>query len=136
MARRLFAVSVVLSAIALFSLPLAATTTTGTATTIASGTPAGEGTGAGEETGTTASMESGTTAVTDTTGEGATEPTEPAVMIQPAVTVDTTPEAEASADWTYRFFIPTLLVLAALVVIFTVIQYFTRVVRNRYRIVR
>ena len=43
---------------------------------------------------------------------------------------------ETNPDWTYRFFIPTLLVLAALVVIVTVIQYFTRVVRNRYRIVR
>ena len=136
MARRFFAVSVVMSAIALFSLPLAATTTAGTATTVASGTPAGEETGAGEETATTASMESGTTAVTDTTVEGTTETTEPAVMIQPAVTLDTTPVAEASPDWTYRFFIPTLLVLAALVVIVTVIQYFTRVVRNRYRIVR
>ena len=82
-------------------------------------------------------MESGTTAATDTTGEGAgTEASTPAETIQPAVTVDTTPVAETNPDWTYRFFIPTLLVLAALVVIVTVIQYFTRVVRNRYRIVR
>ncbi|HUP15675.1 MAG TPA: hypothetical protein VM848_06470 [Acidimicrobiia bacterium] len=70
------------------------------------------------------------------TETGTTEATAPAVIIEPAVPVDTTPAPETNPDWTYRFFIPTLLVLAALVVIVTVIQYFTRVVRNRYRIVR
>ena len=70
------------------------------------------------------------------TESGTTEATTPAVIIEPAVPVDTTPAPETNPDWTYRFFIPTLLVLAALVVIVTVIQYFTRVVRNRYRIVR
>jgi hypothetical protein len=70
------------------------------------------------------------------TETGTTEATTPAVTIEPAVPVDTTPVPETNPDWTYRFFIPTLLVLAALVVIVTVIQYFTRVVRNRYRIVR
>jgi phosphatidylglycerophosphate synthase len=101
MARRLFAVALVTSVVALLSLPLGATTTTE----------------AGTETGTT-------------------EATTPAVTIEPAVPVDTTPAPETNPDWTYRFFIPTLLVLAVLVVIVTVIQYFTRVVRNRYRIVR
>jgi len=106
MARRLSAVALGISLVALLSLPLAATTTS--------------------ETGTTeAGTESGTT-----------EATTPAVTIQPATPVDTTPVPETNPDWTYRFFIPTLLVLAALVVIVTVIQYFTRVVRNRYRIVR
>ncbi len=70
------------------------------------------------------------------TETGTTESTTPAAIIEPAVPVDTTPVPETNPDWTYRFFIPTLLVLAALVVIVTVIQYFTRVVRNRYRIVR
>jgi phosphatidylglycerophosphate synthase len=101
MARRLLAVALVTSVVALLSLPLGATTTTE----------------AGTETGTT-------------------EATTPAVTIVPAVPVDTTPVPETNPDWTYRFFIPTLLVLAVLVVIVTVIQYFTRVVRNRYRIVR
>jgi phosphatidylglycerophosphate synthase len=101
MARRLLAVALVTSVVALLSLPLGATTTTE----------------AGTETGTT-------------------EATTPAVTIEPAVPVDTTPVPETNPDWTYRFFIPTLLVLAVLVVIVTVIQYFTRVVRNRYRIVR
>ena len=101
MARRLLAVALVTSVVALLSLPVGATTTTE----------------AGTETGTT-------------------EATTPAVTIEPAVPVDTTPVPETNPDWTYRFFIPTLLVLAVLVVIVTVIQYFTRVVRNRYRIVR
>jgi hypothetical protein len=103
MARRLLAVALVTTVVALLSLPLGATTTTTTE--------------AGTETGTT-------------------EATTPAVTIEPAVPVDTTPAPETNPDWTYRFFIPTLLVLAVLVVIVTVIQYFTRVVRNRYRIVR
>ncbi len=106
MARRLVAVALGISVVALLSLPLAATTTS----------EAGTG-------------EAGT-------GTGTTEATAPAVTIEPAVPVDTTPVPETNPDWTYRFFIPTLLVLAALVVIVTVIQYFTRVVRNRYRIVR
>ncbi len=70
------------------------------------------------------------------TETGTTEATAPAVTIAPAVPVDTTPAPVTNPDWTYRFFIPTLLVLTVLVVIVTVIQYFTRVVRNRYRIVR
>ena len=122
MARRFLAAVPAILAIALFSLPLAATTTTAAETT------------------TTASVESGTTAATETgttgQGTGTTEATAPAVTIQPAVPVDTTPPEQTNPDWTYRFFIPTLLVLAALVVIVTVIQYFTRVVRNRYRTVR
>ena len=70
------------------------------------------------------------------TETGTTEATTPTVTIEPAVPVDTTPAPVTNPDWTYRFFIPTLLVLTVLVVIVTVIQYFTRVVRNRYRIVR
>lgn len=94
------------------TLPILATTTTagegGTATTVAGG-------------------------ATATTGSGATTTAEPIV---PAVTVEVTQPVEAQPDWTYRFFIPTLLVLAALVVVMTVVQYFVRVVRNRYRVVR
>ena len=75
---------------------------------------------------------------TTTTG-GATATTVAATTgepIVPAVSVEVTEAPEDQPDWTYRFFIPTLLVLAALVVIGTVIQYFTRVVRNRYRVIR
>ena len=124
MARRLLAVSVVLTVVALLSLPLGATATTSPA----------------NETTTTASIEGGTTAATghryirgrDRQHRSHRTP----VTIEPAVTIDTTPAVVSAPDWTYRFFIPTLLVLAVLVVIVTVIQYFTRVVRNRYRIVR
>ena len=111
MARRFLAVALVVFAVALVSLPLGATTTTE----------------AGAETATTEA----TGAETATT-----EATTPAVILEPAVPVDTTPVPVTNPDWTYRFFIPTLLVLTVLVVIVTVIQYFTRVVRNRYRIVR
>jgi FtsP/CotA-like multicopper oxidase with cupredoxin domain len=84
-----------------------------------------------------AALPAAATATTEAGTEPATtETTAPAVIIEPAVPVDTTPAAATNPDWTYRFFIPTLLVLAGLVVIVTVIQYFTRVVRNRYRIVR
>ena len=66
-----------------------------------------------------------TTAVAETT-----------TTVLPAVSVTVAQPPESKPDWTYRYFIPTLLVLAALVVIVTVVQYFMRVVRNRYRIVR
>lgn len=97
---------------------------------------AGTATTAGDgATGTTVAGTTGAGGATaTTTAEGETGTTlEPIV---PAVTVEVTQPVEAQADWTYRYFIPTLLVLAALVVIMTVVQYFTRVVRNRYRVVR
>jgi phosphatidylglycerophosphate synthase len=105
----LFAVFLVLA----ISLSVGATTTTGEG----SGTTGGATATTGGATATTVGV---------TTGE----------PIVPAVSVEVTEAPEAQPDWTYRFFIPTLLVLAALVVIGTVIQYFTRVVRNRYRVIR
>ena len=60
----------------------------------------------------------------------------PTSGIEPAVQM-TTPEAtETLPDWTYRYMIPTGIVLAVLVIVVTTIQYFTRVVRRRYRIVK
>ncbi|HEY7584319.1 MAG TPA: hypothetical protein VIB78_11980 [Acidimicrobiia bacterium] len=107
--RRLLAFLFVCFLVLGLTFPLAASTTTGagTATTVAEGAA----TTAGESA---------------TTGE----------PIVPAVSVEVTEPPETQPDWTYRFFIPTLLVLAALVVIATVIQYFTRVVRKRYRVIR
>ena len=76
-----------------------------------------------------------------TEGEEATSTTvaeEPAPDpgFEPAVQA-TTPEAtEPLPDWTYRYMIPTGIVLAVLVIVMTTIQYFTRVVRRRYRIVK
>jgi hypothetical protein len=75
-----------------------------------------------------------------TTVPGETTSTETTVTtgppIDPAVPVTTVPEEAVQADWTYRYFIPTLLVLAAAVVVVTVVQYFLMVVKKRYRVVR
>ena len=77
--------------------------------------------------------------------EGTEEPTsttvaeeEPAPTsdIEPAVPVTTPSETEALPDWTYRYMIPTGVVLAVVVIMVTAVQYFTRVVRRRYRIVK
>lgn len=69
-----------------------------------------------------------TTVATENDGAAADVP-------PPAVTVPNTAAEEETADWTYRYLIPTLLALAVLVVIVTTIQYFVRVVRNRYKVV-
>lgn len=53
----------------------------------------------------------------------------------PAVTSPPPSTDEPTPDWTYRYLIPTLLALAALVVIATTIQYFLQVVRKRYKVV-
>lgn len=53
----------------------------------------------------------------------------------PAVEVPEDSAAEPLADWTYRYMVPTTLVLAALVVLGTSVRYFTNVVRERYRTV-
>lgn len=57
------------------------------------------------------------------------------VDVAPAVTVPPAAEDDATEDWTYRYLIPTLLALAIVVVVATTIQYFMRVVRNRYKVV-
>lgn len=65
-----------------------------------------------------------------------TEATTPITTdISPAVEVTTPPPSTAAADWTYRYLVPTGIALAILVVIATTGQYFTSVVRKRYRIV-
>jgi len=87
------------------------------------------------------SLPLGATTTTAATGEGtattvAGESTTTAEPIVPAVSVEVTEPLLTQPDWTYRFFIPTLLVLAALVVAATVVRYFTGVVRKRYRVVK
>jgi hypothetical protein len=67
--------------------------------------------------------QSTTTVVSETSGAG------------PAVPVTTPNAAPAKADWTYRYMIPTAIVLALLIILFTTVQYFTSVVRKRYRVV-
>jgi hypothetical protein len=60
----------------------------------------------------------------------------PTSDIEPAVSVTTPGQTENLPDWTYRYMIPTGIVLAVLVIMVTAVQYFTRVVRKRYRIVK
>lgn len=55
--------------------------------------------------------------------------------LTPAVELEPEAEADVLPDWTYRYMIPAGLVLAAVVILLTSIQYFTNVVRKRYRIV-
>ncbi len=60
---------------------------------------------------------------------------EPVGDLEPAVTVEQEAPEESSLDWTYRYMIPTGIVLGVLVIVVTAGQYFTSVVRKRYRIV-
>lgn len=55
--------------------------------------------------------------------------------LRPAVEVLDEEEAPATPDWTYRYLIPTALVLAVLIVLVTSIRYFSDVVRKRYRVI-
>lgn len=55
--------------------------------------------------------------------------------LTPAVPISEDQTAAPQPDWTYRYLIPTGLVLAAVVIVMTAIKYFTDVVRKRYRIV-
>jgi hypothetical protein len=67
--------------------------------------------------------------------EGTTTTTPPAQNLTPAVPIEPAPTPPATPDWTYRYLIPTGLVLAAIVILVTAIRYFTNVVRRRYRII-
>ncbi len=57
---------------------------------------------------------------------------EPAEIV-PAVVVENSAPAEELADWTYRFLVPTCLALALIICVLTVVLYFTKVVRSRYK---
>lgn len=66
-----------------------------------------------------------------------TEQTVPVTSdIEPAVPITTPAAIETELDWTYRYMIPTAILLAVLVIVVTTVQYFTSVVRKRYRIVK
>lgn len=60
----------------------------------------------------------------------------PSTDIEPAVEIAEQEQVEAPADWTYRYLVPTGLLLAVVVAVLTSIRYFTNVVRKRYRIVQ
>jgi len=55
--------------------------------------------------------------------------------LSPAVPIEAEEAPPADVDWTYRYMIPTGLVIAAVIILVTAIKYFTDVVRKRYRIV-
>jgi hypothetical protein len=55
--------------------------------------------------------------------------------LEPAVPIVVEEVEAEQADWTYRYLIPTGLVLAGIIVLVTAVKYFTDVVRKRYRIV-
>lgn len=55
--------------------------------------------------------------------------------LSPAVPVEAEQAPPEQVDWTYRYIIPTGLVLAAVIILVTAVKYFTDVVRKRYRIV-
>ena len=54
---------------------------------------------------------------------------------QPAVTVAEEEPAEIVQPWTNRYLIPTMAALAAVLLFVTVVQYFLRVVKARYKVV-
>jgi hypothetical protein len=56
-------------------------------------------------------------------------------FLMPAVSVPPAADDVVAAPWTTKFLIPTSLVLAVLAVFVTVVQYFVKVVRNRYKVV-
>lgn len=74
-----------------------------------------------------------------TEGESDTETTQGTTVvttdIEPVVQVTLPPETAATPDWTYRYLVPTGIGLVILVILATSGQYFTNVVRKRYRIV-
>ena len=71
------------------------------------------------------------------------EPAEPAseqeVVVdvpEPAVEVVEEAPAEEEQAWTFRYLIPTSLVIAVLVVVGSIVAYFLKVVRTRYRLIQ
>lgn len=54
---------------------------------------------------------------------------EPAVIVEPAG------DGEIEPAWTTKFLVPTGLLIAAIALLSTVVMYFVRVVRTRYKVV-
>jgi len=53
----------------------------------------------------------------------------------PAVLITDEPEEAAAPEWTFRFLVPVTLLIGGLAVVGTIITYFVKVTRQRYRIV-
>ena len=65
---------------------------------------------------------------------GATEA--PAQAPEPAIAVPEDAPQEPDPEWSYRFLVPTALVLGTVAVVGAIIMYFVRVTRNRYRVIK
>jgi hypothetical protein len=73
------------------------------------------------------------------------EPEEPAEVAEtpvqegdapePALPIEPEEPSEPVPEWTFRFLVPTAMLLGAVVVIGTIIAYFVKVTRARYRVV-
>lgn len=61
---------------------------------------------------------------------------EDAGTIVPAVEIVPEDPASEEPPWTFRYLIPTSLVIGALVVVGSIVAYFLKVVRTRYRVVQ
>lgn len=61
-----------------------------------------------------------------------------AVIDVPEPAVRVVPEApiEVESAWTFRYLVPTSLVIALLVVVGSIVAYFVKVVRTRYRLIQ
>lgn len=54
---------------------------------------------------------------------------------QPFIEIEEVEAEEETLDWTYRFLIPTVIAITILLIGGTVVMYFVKVVRGRYRVV-
>jgi hypothetical protein len=72
------------------------------------------------------------------TDSPATADEDGAVIDIPEPAVEIVPEApvEVEQAWTFRYLIPTSLVIALLVVVGSIVAYFLKVVRTRYRLIQ
>ncbi len=52
------------------------------------------------------------------------------------MTVPPPDESEPEPEWTFRYLVPATVLLGLVAVVVTVVQYFVRVVRTRYRVVK
>lgn len=65
----------------------------------------------------------------------AEETTVPADVPEPAVSIPEEAPAESTPEWTFRFLVPATLLIGGLAVIGTIVAYFVKVTRQRYRVV-
>lgn len=81
-----------------------------------------------------AAWAAGTALAQEAEDGGATEA--PAQAPEPAIAVPEDAPQEPDPEWSYRFLVPTALVLGTVAVVGAIIMYFVRVTRNRYRVIK